>query len=389
MKICFVSDTIGVIGGQQKILTIIANSLAQNKKNEISILFNQNEKLSRTIKYPLDPKVKTYWTKETAHGKYDYILSRLYTKCYQRGFGSGSQDFNLNRIFPLKERRSYIKFFETHQFDIIVGVAPYSSALLGMISNQLTPKTVGWLHNSYERYFEYKDNLYNLKSIYKIALKKLDSRIVLTKSAKRRFTSEFDMDFDYIYNPLTFKTSKFSTLKKKKIIFVGRIFYATKGLDLLLEIVQKLKKINSNFEVEVVGDGPDMQRFQSDIEKNNLQSYITIVGESNNVAEHYLDSSIFISTSKVEGFGLVLTEAMECGLPVVSFSTEGPSEIIIQNKSGFLVNNYNTKEFAEKLDILLKNDKLRSDMGAFSKQRANDFSLKVITEDWETLFNSL
>lgn len=389
MKICFVADTIGVIGGQQKILTVIANSLAKNEKNEISILFNQNEKLSKTIKYPLNSNVKIFWSKETAHGKYDYMLSRLYTKLYQRGFGLKNQNFNLNQIFPIKERKAYINFFKENNFDVIVGVAPYSSALLGMISDKISSKTVGWLHNSYERYFEYKDNLFNLKTIYKEAFEKLDSRIVLTQSAKKRFEKEFNMHFTHMYNPLTFQTNKYSSLNTQKILFVGRIFYPTKGLDLLIEIINKLTKINDNFEVVVVGDGPDMQKFKTEIENNNLQSSITVVGESNNVIKDYLDSSIFVSTSRVEGFGLVLTEAMECGLPVVSFSTEGPSEIILNNESGFLIDNYNTTDFAKKLDALLRNEKLRRKMGDKSKNRASDFSLEVITEKWESLFDKL
>lgn len=388
MKICFVADTIGVIGGQQKILTIIANSLAE-KNIDVSILFTETEKLSKNFKYPLNSKIKVHWQKETRHGKYDYLFSRLFKKSYQRGLTLKNKKLSMNMLFPLRERKAFIDFFSNNIFDVVIGVAPYASAIIGLISNNISSKTIGWFHNSYERYFEYKDNLYNLKEFYSIAFEKLDKRIVLTKSAMNRYTNEFNLDFIHIYNPLTFETSKKSKLEKQKIIFVGRIFYATKGLDLLVEILKKLKDINNNFEVDIIGDGPDMKRFLNDINKKNISSIVNVVGESNNIIEHYLENSIFISTSRVEGFGLVLTEAMECGLPVVSFATEGPSEIIIQNESGFLIDIYDTDNFTEKLNTLLKNKDLRKRMGKNAIARASDFSLDNITDKWIKEFKTI
>lgn len=114
-----------------------------------------------------------------------------------------------------------------------------------------------------------------------------------------------------------------------------------------------------------------------------------MVGQTDNVASYYTEASIALLTSRKEGFGLVVTEAMECGLPVVSFKTEGPSEIIIDGENGFLIEKYDTEAFAKKIILLCNNKKMRYTMGQSAKQRASDFSINVIINEWSSLFTNL
>ena len=101
--------------------------------------------------------------------------------------------------------------------------------------------------------------------------------------------------------------------------------------------------------------------------------------------DYYISSSIFLSTSRWEGFGLVVTEAMECGLPVVSFRTDGPSEIIQDGKNGFLIENYNIVSFADAVERLMMEENVRIEMSHNAILRAKDFHLQKILHEWEAL----
>ena len=117
-----------------------------------------------------------------------------------------------------------------------------------------------------------------------------------------------------------------------------------------------------------------------------LESYVELLGEKKNVIDYYTKASVFLCTSRWEGFGMVVTEAMECGLPVVSFKTDGPLEIIRDGKTGYLVDNFNLEQFADAVEQLMKNEKLRKEMSENASVRAKDFSVEKVGEEWEKLF---
>lgn len=188
----------------------------------------------------------------------------------------------------------------------------------------------------------------------------------------------------FIYNPLTISNdkNKVSDLRNKKIAFVGRLVIETKGLDYLIEIA---KNIEEDWKVEVAGDGRDKRRFIEMIKKNNLENKIVLKGAlgTQELRELYLSSSIFISTSRWEGFGLAVTEAMSFGLPIISFDNSGPREILKCGQYGILVEKYNVNKFTENLLILTSDFEKRRKLQKKSLERANDFQIDIIIDKWE------
>ena len=103
-----------------------------------------------------------------------------------------------------------------------------------------------------------------------------------------------------------------------------------------------------------------------------------------------LDSSIFILSSRYEGFGLVITEAMSCGLPVVSFACPcGPKDIITDGKNGYLVEPENVEALAERICHLIEHEELRKEMGKAARKRAEDFQEDKIMQKWVDLFENI
>ena len=114
-----------------------------------------------------------------------------------------------------------------------------------------------------------------------------------------------------------------------------------------------------------------------------MQEVVELLGEQKDVIKYYTTSAVFLSTSRWEGFGLVITEAMECGLPVVSFRTDGPSEIIGDGENGYLIDNYNMEQYMEKLELLMRDEDLRRKMSEQAIRRAKDFHIENILQEWE------
>ena len=109
-----------------------------------------------------------------------------------------------------------------------------------------------------------------------------------------------------------------------------------------------------------------------------------------NIIENYLESSIYVMSSRFEGFGMVLIEAMACGIPCVSFNCPfGPSDIITNEVDGFLVENGNSKALAEKLNLLIEDTELRMKMGKRAKENAKRFLPEKIMQQWDELFKSV
>ncbi|QAS25531.1 glycosyltransferase (plasmid) [Lactiplantibacillus plantarum] len=107
------------------------------------------------------------------------------------------------------------------------------------------------------------------------------------------------------------------------------------------------------------------------------------------LVEHYKSSSVFISTSRTEGFSLVILEALSLGLPVISFKTAGAVEILQGGRYGVLVDNYDTKKFAQALLRMLNDHELLAKYQALSLERAKDFKLERILQEWRELFVKL
>ena len=108
------------------------------------------------------------------------------------------------------------------------------------------------------------------------------------------------------------------------------------------------------------------------------------------IIRNYCRSSIFVLSSRYEGFGMVITEAMSCGVPPVSFTCPcGPRDIIDDGKNGLLVENGNIEMLAEKICYLIENDEIRRKMGQQARFDVERFKIEQIAEQWKQLFESL
>jgi glycosyltransferase involved in cell wall biosynthesis len=386
MKICFITSTIFNLGGVQRVLSVLASEISKNNKVDV-ICTDDNFKINREM-YNLNSNVNIRFNSQLLNKKFtNKVICRVFQKVnLSTGiFNKLTMNDILTYIYyPSEIQNRFIDYLNVQNYDVVIGVEGYYSLLLGIICDKLNAAAIGWQHNSYDAYLNNKDRYYwKQDELFKEYVPRLNKYVVLTNDDKIKYKERLRIDCEVIYNPLSFECDKKSSCDKKNIIFVGRLMEQQKGLDFLIEAFNKIHKVKEDWILKIVGDGPDKENLINNIKKYNLESSVILVGKSDNVKAYYLDSSIFVSTSRWEGFGLAITEAMECGLPIVSFDNSGPKEII--NKpdiNGILVENYDVNKLASEIINLIEDDKKRKSMSLESIKRAQDFKVDNIIKQW-------
>ena len=195
--------------------------------------------------------------------------------------------------------------------------------------------------------------------------------------------------FRIIPNPLSFVSKKGYALKSKQVIAIGS-YIPQKGFDLLIDSFARIAAEFPDWELYIYGKGQDKDFLAGKINDLCLQNQIFLKDPAKNIGEKLQDSAIFALSSRYEGFGLVLTEAMECGLPCVAFDCEcGPDEIITPGRTGTLVPQQNTVLFAEALKELMKDEDKRKQMGYKAKEEVKRFYPENIMPLWIKLFEEI
>ena len=255
---------------------------------------------------------------------------------------------------------------------------------------------VGELHLSRDNYRGMEDCGANVfkrvfsywwKSSVVSKLRHLDRFVVLTDNAVSEWPELTNVQM--IPDPLSIKVAGQSLLDSKRVIAVGRYSYE-KGFDLLLKIWLEVEKRFPDWRLDIYGMGDPtpyvklMDDLSIDKERCHLNSSLV------NVEQEYLDSSILVQPSRTEGFGLVIIEAMACGLPVVAFDCEnGPRSIITDGEDGYLVPVSNIDLFANRLSELMNNKQKRKQMGEKGRLRSERYHIDKIALQWRALFDEL
>ena len=210
--------------------------------------------------------------------------------------------------------------------------------------------------------------------------------IVLTAENTKEWKGN---NLQIIPNPLPFYSKESATLLNKKVIAVGKQSYQ-KGYDRLLESWQEIHAENPEWQLEIYGKFDASEGLESLAKSLQIEESVRFFEPQKNIMDNYLQSSIYVMSSRFEGFGMVLIEAMACGIPCVSFDCPfGPSDIITNEVDGFLVENGDTKAFAEKLNLLIEDAELRIKMGKNAKENVKRFLPENIMLQWDELFKSV
>lgn len=194
-----------------------------------------------------------------------------------------------------------------------------------------------------------------------------------------------------IPNPLSFypEENQISSLNTKKVLAVGKQSYQ-KGYDRLLQSWQLVQPKFPDWTLTIYGTIQTKEGLAQLSEELGITNSVAFHPPVKNIAEKYQEASLYVMSSRYEGFGMVLTEAMAYGVPCVSFDCPyGPSDIITDKKNGLLVPNGDTVQLAEALVTLMTNDKQRIEMGMKARQDVQRYLPASIAQEWDLLFKKL
>ena len=142
--------------------------------------------------------------------------------------------------------------------------------------------------------------------------------------------------------------------------------------------------------LQAYGAGELKDDIQKQIDNAGLNGKMILYDPVPNIMEKYVDSSIYIMSSRFEGFGMVLVEAMECGLPCVSFDCPyGASDIIRNGEDGYIVDYLNSQQLAFRICDLIEDDNKRITMGRKAKRNIQRYNQEAVMKQWVDLFNCL
>lgn len=233
----------------------------------------------------------------------------------------------------------------------------------------------------------------------KLAARFADKIVVLSQRDvqiwKRKFpSSENKLEVIYNINPFSGlgnndAKKKASRCGLKRVVSAGRLTHQ-KGFDLLLQAWAKIDHpVRDGWELVILGEGEDRESLEHAISSHSLDN-VFLPGQSDQIEDDFFASDIFVLPSRFEGFGLVVLEALSCGLPVVSFDCDaGPAEIVEDAVNGLIVPAGNVDELSVALASLMSSDEVREEMSKASHVSVSKFDDEEISKRWVKLFRGL
>ena len=371
MRLLYVTDALAVHGGLERVLVEKANWLVAHGGFEVCLLtVNQGD---HPICFPLHPDVS-----------YDDLDIRFYQQYHSPFWKRPIINYKLHLQF----REKLLRRIQETTPDVII------CTRLDYVCDVVRIK--GVIPLVFESHscrlacrFEGDGLLRRIHVWYlQLAVRKADMVVALTKGDAeewRKLTSKVCVIPNVVHLN---ESESFSDCMSKSAIFVGR-FSKQKDIGSLLHIWALVHQRHPDWCLHVYGGyGEEQDSILSMIEQMDVN--IQVHEPTSDIIREYKENSILLLTSRYEPFGLVLIEAMSCGLPVVAFNCPyGPSEIISEGVDGYLIKENDVSEYVDKVCSLLNDSKLRCQMGKSASLSSMDYCMDRIMLLWITLFDGL
>lgn len=370
MKVLYVFRSLAVWGGIERILVEKMNYLSKVFSYDVYML--TSDQGNHPIPYHLEDSVHFEDMNIRFHQKYQYsFLRRVWVA---------------KRLKRLYEKRLAERIRQIQPDIIICTTADHIDSLgklkgsipLVAESHSICLRTIEngncWLRRKWYRYHYLK------------ALSKVDVVVALTEGDAAEWR-KVHPHVVVIPNMVHLNDGVTSKLENKRVIFVGRFDYQKQPME-MIRVWKKIHPMHPNWQLDIYGEGEQCKDLE-DIARL-LDMNIVIHLPTEHIFDCYRESSILVSTSLFEPFGLVIPEAMSCALPIVSYdSPYGPASIISDGDNGFLINCGDIDTFARKVCLLMDSLELRSKMGTAGTIASRNYEPSRVMPLWIGLIHQL
>lgn len=376
-RIAYCIPSLDHSGGMERVLTTKANYLAEQLGYDVSIIITDDK--GTKPYFPLSVKINVIQLDVNIDNLWQYpIWKRSYLYWKRMRIYKRRLEKCLNQLKP----------------DITISLLRREINFLNDINDGSAK--VGEIHFGRYKYreanFDYLPNFVNhwITNRWMAQLdknvKRLERFVVLTHEDATYWKGMTNLTV--IPNPITINQGQHTNGHSKQVIAVGR-YTNQKGFDLLISAWKTVNKIHPDWMLNIYGGG-NRDAYQKQVDELGLTNVIRCNGPVSNIVEKYLESSIFVLSSRFEGLPLVLMEAMAIGLPPVAFTCPcGPRDIIHDGEDGILCENGNIEKLAEGICRLIENEQLRLEMGQKAAQNIQRYTIDNIMKQWDELFQEI
>lgn len=378
-KVLFLITTLGG-GGAEKVLSTISKNLDKSKYDvTVMTITNVGVYIDEVKKHV------TYKTcfKELKPGK--NLWQKIYNYVYE----------NIFKKFLLKRPNIFYKVFIKGKYDIeIAFLENICAKIIGNSPNKKSKKYL-WIHIDLEKSNWCKSQFKGIHDQTE-SYSKFDKIYCVSKDVKNSFNKLFGLNNKTFtqYNPNDDKEilslskeviNEINISDKFKFITAGR-FIEQKGFDRLLEVHKKLIEEGYNYDLWILGDGVEKEKYMQFIKEHKLEKNTLLLGFQKNPYKFINQCNAFVCSSRMEGYSLVIAESMILEIPVISTKCSGPNELLDYGKYGLSVNN-STEGIYEGMKSFLDNTDKYNEYKAKVKIRSKDFKLETAMRDIESILD--
>ena len=368
MKVLYVFRSLAFWGGIERILVDKMNHLSADFGYDVYML--TADQGTHSMPYELNSNIHFEDLNIRLHQQYNY-----------RGARRLWEHIRLKRSFEaaLKER------IDSIAPDVIACVATgYADSIVK--ASGTTPVVVE-SHSTYMYTFEFGGLFQRLQAnLLKKRLRLASAIVTLTEGDADKWRQHYPK-VRVIPNMVNLNEKPLSTQTSKRAIFVGRLDYQKQVLE-ALRLWAMIQQDFPDWTLDIYGEGEQSEMALQAIREQKLNA--TLHKPTARIQDCYRKSAFLISTSKYEPFGLVISEAMSCGLPAIAYDCPyGPAELISDGRDGFLVESNDHETFARRMRQLMGSQELRLEMGRHAAKAAQCYAAERIMPAWKELFEEL
>ncbi|MGI9887683.1 glycosyltransferase family 4 protein [Vibrio chagasii] len=361
MNLAFLLGDCTAKGGIEKVTMTLASALCKDTPTSIISLYKSNSESSFDanevpITY-LNPRNEKSMYNRT--GKFGVFFDLIYV---------------LIKAIPLR------KALKEHDSDVVIS-CDIKMTVIALLATMLTSRKVVVIEH-----FEYDVPNSILKKIRKLIYRWVSGVVILTDEDRNKYSWIGDNKIHTIPNIVSVKHSLKLVSKKNTVIAVGRMCHQ-KGFDLLISAWNKVN--NSSWNLHIYGEGEDRELLHDMIEKYSLNN-VELFPFTQDIDGKYQSSSVFVLSSRFEGLGMVLIEALAHELPCISFDCPaGPRTIIKHGVNGTLVPTGDIEKLADAISELIGSEELRDEYSRNSIDSIKEFSEVSVVSKWNVMLEGL
>lgn len=380
MKIVYLFFSFTRLAGTERILIDKMNYLAEQLGHDVTVI--TYEQGSHPFVYPLSEKVHHVELNTRFFTLYKYNLIRRAWLTYK-----------MRKIFysrfnqVVSEIKPDVVICTTYRDYEIKAVADCSKSAMRLVESHVSKDNMLLIGNERIKHSLIQKLIafFRKKKIFK-DIARCDYLIALTESDAQAWSCLIESVV--IPNMVTSYPEIHLPRKcSRRAISVGRLAEG-KGYDMLIDIWEEVNKVHDDWSLHIYGEGGEYEKLKHKINDKHLENSIFLEGATNDVYSKYLESDLYLMSSRYEGFGLVLVEAMSCGLPCIAFNCPcGPSDIIQEGRNGYVVPMFDKMKYVNCINILIEQEQLRNEMSRCARNSSLNYLPSVIMEKWEKFFH--